>query len=239
MCLGLEAKANRVYETFSRNTDSEDLSIFWKQMAEEEHEHVAYWQDVLDMVRANPLDDFVDQPEAMRDDLRRVTETMDAILRGDGGRDGVQAMFLTAYRMEFAMLHPAFGILFRLIPCTPEKCPERGYAAHLKMFTAGLKKYGRPTPEMELIGDLIQRLWHENRELASQAEQIRKLRKLLPICASCKKIRDDRGYWQEVEVYFRDHADLEFTHGFCADCIAKLYPQAAPKPKVDKAAGKR
>ena len=41
---------------------------------------------------------------------------------------------------------------------------------------------------------------------------------------SCKKIRDDKGYWEQVEVYIRDHSEAEFTHGICPDCMKKLYP---------------
>ena len=49
---------------------------------------------------------------------------------------------------------------------------------------------------------------------------------LLPICASCKKIRDDQGYWQQVEVYIRQHSEAQFSHGLCPDCKQKLYPKA-------------
>ncbi|MBI5523662.1 MAG: PAS domain-containing protein [Desulfarculus sp.] len=51
------------------------------------------------------------------------------------------------------------------------------------------------------------------------------LRRLLPICANCKKIRNEQDYWQEVETYLRSHLDVQFTHGLCPDCIKKLYPQ--------------
>jgi DNA-binding NarL/FixJ family response regulator len=51
--------------------------------------------------------------------------------------------------------------------------------------------------------------------------KIKTLSGLLPICSSCKKIRDDRGYWNQIEVYLRDHADLEFTHGLCPSCAKK------------------
>jgi hypothetical protein len=47
----------------------------------------------------------------------------------------------------------------------------------------------------------------------------------LPICASCKKIRDDGGYWQQLEVYISNHSDADFTHGICPDCMKKLYPE--------------
>ncbi len=56
---------------------------------------------------------------------------------------------------------------------------------------------------------------------------------LLPICASCKKIRDDAGYWHQVEVYIRDHAEVYFSHGFCPDCGDDLSAQiAAYKSKL-------
>ena len=55
--------------------------------------------------------------------------------------------------------------------------------------------------------------------------KVRKLSGLLPICASCKKIRDDKGYWRQVEVYIKDHTDAEFTHGYCPECAAKLWKE--------------
>ncbi|NLF31528.1 MAG: hypothetical protein GX591_11665 [Planctomycetes bacterium] len=68
------------------------------------------------------------------------------------------------------------------------------------------------------------------------------LRGLLPICAGCKKIRDDSGYWSTLETYIRTHSEADFSHGLCPDCIRRLYPDyepqaddpddpAAPEPK--------
>jgi PAS domain S-box-containing protein len=64
-------------------------------------------------------------------------------------------------------------------------------------------------------------------ELTMALASIRTLRGLLPICASCKKIRDDRGYWQKVESYISQHSEAEFTHGICPDCLTRLYPEYA------------
>jgi PAS domain S-box-containing protein len=61
-------------------------------------------------------------------------------------------------------------------------------------------------------------------ELQQALAEVKTLSGLLPICASCKKIRDDSGYWQQIEMYIRDHSEAEFTHGLCHDCAAKLYP---------------
>jgi PAS domain S-box-containing protein len=54
-----------------------------------------------------------------------------------------------------------------------------------------------------------------------------KLRRLLPICAACKRIRDDKGYWQQVEQYIHEQAGTAFTHGICPECMWKLYPEYA------------
>lgn len=61
-------------------------------------------------------------------------------------------------------------------------------------------------------------------ELQNALEEIRQLSGILPICASCKSIRDDKGYWNKVEQYIAKHAEVEFTHGICPDCAQKLYP---------------
>ena len=58
-------------------------------------------------------------------------------------------------------------------------------------------------------------------ELTESLKQVRTLSGLLPICASCKRIRDDQGYWQQVETYIADHTNADFTHGICPDCLEK------------------
>ena len=63
----------------------------------------------------------------------------------------------------------------------------------------------------------------QNKKLADALDQIKALHGFLPICASCKKIRDDQGCWQQIEIYIRDHSDAEFTHSICPDCDKKLY----------------
>ena len=60
-------------------------------------------------------------------------------------------------------------------------------------------------------------------ELQRALAMIKTLRGMLPICAACKKIRNDSGYWEEVELYVKKHSDAEFTHGICPDCEQRLY----------------
>jgi two-component system cell cycle sensor histidine kinase/response regulator CckA len=66
-------------------------------------------------------------------------------------------------------------------------------------------------------------------ELTVALAGIKTLRGLLPICASCKRIRDDRGYWERVESYIERHSEAEFTHGICPDCLHHLYPEYSAK----------
>jgi len=67
-------------------------------------------------------------------------------------------------------------------------------------------------------------LQKKNDELEAALGMVKQLSGMLPICANCKKIRDDEGYWKDVAVYVRDHSEAEFTHGICPDCIEVLYP---------------
>jgi PAS domain S-box-containing protein len=61
-------------------------------------------------------------------------------------------------------------------------------------------------------------------ELEEALKKVKQLRGMLPICASCKKIRDDNGYWNQLEVYIRDHSEAEFSHSLCPECVKTLYP---------------
>jgi hypothetical protein len=63
------------------------------------------------------------------------------------------------------------------------------------------------------------------RELQEAMAKVKMLSGMLPICSSCKSIRDDQGYWQRIEEYIRDHSEAEFTHSVCQECARKLYPE--------------
>jgi hypothetical protein len=66
-------------------------------------------------------------------------------------------------------------------------------------------------------------------DLTKAMENIRTLQGFLPICANCKRIRDDRGYWKHVEEYIEHHTEAVMTHGICPDCVRKLYPEIEPE----------
>ena len=68
-------------------------------------------------------------------------------------------------------------------------------------------------------------LQRSNEQLEKAVAEVKTLSGFIPICASCKKVRDDSGYWNQIEVYIRDRSDAEFSHGICRDCAEKLYPE--------------
>ena len=67
-------------------------------------------------------------------------------------------------------------------------------------------------------------LKEEHAKLLKAMTEIKRLSGLLPICASCKKIRDDKGYWNQIETFINKHSEAEFSHSICPDCANELYP---------------
>jgi DNA-binding response OmpR family regulator len=76
------------------------------------------------------------------------------------------------------------------------------------------------------VVELQARLTERVRELEAAQARERRLRGLLPICAWCKKIRNDQNYWQQVEVYLGEHADVRFSHGICPDCARSFQAES-------------
>ncbi len=66
---------------------------------------------------------------------------------------------------------------------------------------------------------------HLIRELKEALTTVKRLSGLLPICSSCKRIRDEKGHWEDLEKYIDEHSDTKFSHGLCLDCAKKLYPE--------------
>ena len=102
----------------------------------------------------------------------------------------------------------------------------------VKVRTNELEKSNR-----QLQNEIIERKRSERKmeqlikDLKTALTNVKRLRGLIPICANCKKVRDDEGYWKEVESYIHEHSVAEFTHGICPDCMKKLYPQYYDRKK--------
>ena len=78
---------------------------------------------------------------------------------------------------------------------------------------------------------LTYRSWLRQQATQENLEQllaeVKTLGGMLPICSHCKKIRDDKGYWNQIEAYLNEHTDAEFTHGICPDCAKEVFPRSS------------
>jgi PAS domain S-box-containing protein len=95
--------------------------------------------------------------------------------------------------------------------------PIRDLAGHVTHYV-GVKEDITTRKQTEAERDML------IHDLHDALANVKSLSGLLPICASCKKIRDDKGYWSQVESYIQKHSDATFTHGMCPDCVKKWYP---------------
>lgn len=144
---------------------------------------------------------------------------MDIILKGE--MDGIQTaeqiraqysipvIFLTAYAdektLERAKITAPCGYLTK-----PFEETDLRIAIEVGLYRAELES------EREAL----------IKELQEALSKIKTLSGLIPICAWCKKIRDDKGYWQAVEQYISEHSQAEFTHSICSDCQKKYFPES-------------
>ncbi len=116
------------------------------------------------------------------------------------------------------------------VPMVEEKVIRSdGTVVDVEVAAAPVSYQGQPAG-LAVIRDITARKQDEHKreqlleELQNALAEVKKLSGFLPICASCKKIRDDKGYWQQIEQYISDHSEAVFSHSVCPDCAKKLYP---------------
>jgi PAS domain S-box-containing protein len=119
---------------------------------------------------------------------------------------------------------------------------ERGQR-YIEITSSLLKdSEGKVIAGIEVVRDVTERkrLEAEREQLIADLrkalEKIKTLKGLIPVCAWCKKVRDDKGYWEELEHYIREHTDADFTHGICPDCLKEYDPDTYReyKKKIEK-----
>jgi CheY-like chemotaxis protein len=160
---------------------------------------------------ANSGEDAIRKAMEVRPDL----VLMDIVLKG--GIDGIEAaekiralfnipvIYLTAHTDEGtlrrAKVSQPFGYIVK---------PFRERDLHITIEFALYKS------EMEKQRNAL------IRQLEDALTRVKTLGGLLPICAACKKIRDDKGYWKQIELYLKEHSDAEFTHSYCPECAKRI-----------------
>lgn len=141
---------------------------------------------------------------------------------GNGWAEGVHAddlqRCLGIYLGAFAK-REAFEMEYRL---------RRHDGVYRWIFDRGVPFFGPNGDFSGYIGsciDVTEKFEAQEALQKAQMAEMNTLRGFLPICASCKDIRDDKGYWREIEVYLRDHSEAQFSHGLCPKCMKNLYPE--------------
>ena len=138
----------------------------------------------------------------------------------DRERDWARARFARSFQSEWNFSHYSEGSVRtrlggeRLIAWRTALITDRSGAG------TGLLFAGADITELKVVEQEREKLI---KELQDAVAEVRALGSLLPICAGCKKIRDDKGYWHQVEVYIGKRSGTRFTHGMCPDCVAQYY----------------
>ena len=204
LCAAIRAMAAEVYDTFAGPAQHDDLRVFWQRMAARHRSN------------PGPGPDSIDSGSAQKE-IADIHAAVGILLKlSKSVRDATNALFL-ACRLECYLLHPAF-----------EDGRNRGEGGddgkHLDELLEMLNRFAVLTPEMQLFGTAFARLSARNRELSGMMAGIHALNGMLPICASCKSIRNEQGEWMPLESYVSSRSSANFTHGICPECARRLYP---------------
>jgi len=167
LCVSIDRKAATVYKNFSKTCGDQELRAFWKQKAEEEVGHLCLWKKLRELAKSGALPDVFQEPQRITGELKAILSKIDILFRSSEGRFDVTKSFLTALRLEFYALHPAFAILFRLVrDMQLGEFSEGHYEDHLRDFFEIIRRRDVLTPELEFISETIWHLWRENERLA-------------------------------------------------------------------------
>jgi hypothetical protein len=96
-------------------------------------------------------------------------------------------------------------------------------ARHMEAMSAAIRQ--QQAEIRNANAELEQRVKERTRELETALSEIKTLKGILPICSHCKKIRDDDGYWNQLEAYISAHSEAQISHGICRECAEKYYPE--------------
>lgn len=132
---------------------------------------------------------------------------------------GVANRFLTAAFIMSAVLN---ALRFALAAFFDPKIPDLMVASRLHAISLLLMT---GVHIFVMLGLLLLNFLRVEQDLKGSLDEIRILQGIIPICSSCKKVRDDRGAWKQIESYIRDHSEAQFSHGICPDCAHRLYPE--------------
>lgn len=171
-CLRLDNHATRLYLNLATNAGSQNLKGFWQDIAAENEQHLRYWNRLLHWAQKGVLNNLFDNPEKTLDELiglrDRVHDLADSCLQVRRK----EKAFTMAFKLEFYLLHPAFETLAQYMATfngdggNEDVGSDGAYARFVSRLFDALQQNELGTLELELVGEVIHRLWKENRRMA-------------------------------------------------------------------------
>ncbi|MBI5523866.1 MAG: diguanylate cyclase [Desulfarculus sp.] len=172
-CLQIDSLAAEMYRCLSEGFAGGELAGFWRQMAREEREHVEFWQRLLVLAQQGLIPQVFEEPYQVAQELEEVEARVRLLEKQCLEPTQINLAFVVAYRLEFYLLHPAFAALFHYAASLGRingvNSPLETYEGHIYQFLEALGRWGRGSPELELAGEVLVRLWRENKLLAQQS----------------------------------------------------------------------
>lgn len=170
LCIAINRRASEIYLMLSKVGDNEELKLFWTEMGREEKKHAAFWDMAKETAEAYGLPHVFDDPQETRNELEQVLQKVTILLKRWESNQIIENALILAYRLEYYMLHPAFELLYHTLkPLVGDLNPGELYDQRINRFIEMFVKHGDVTPELELLGETLQSLWHRNKVLARLA----------------------------------------------------------------------
>jgi len=173
LCVDIDKTASEIYGSLSEYADSEALKSFWNKMVSEGQSRLEYWQRLKSLADVDELPDAFEDPESVSKELKERVQKIHSLQQQWEEDQTVGSAFVIAYRLESYKLHPAMRTLVQYFrPITDGTVPEDVKEldeTNIDALIEALHKYGEVTPELELVGETLQRLWDQNKILSEQS----------------------------------------------------------------------
>jgi len=172
LCVDIDKTAVEIYTSLSDYAENDALRGFWGKMVTDGQSRLEYWQRLKALPEFDELPDAFDNPDRVIHELKQRAEQIHSLQEQWEKDQTVSSAFVIAYRLESYKLHPAMRLLLQYFrPIADGELPEEEKLdeTNIDALVAALRKYGKSTPELELIGETLQRLWDQNKTLSEQS----------------------------------------------------------------------
>ena len=166
-CLRLDNHATRLYTSLARNAANRELKDFWQDIASQNEQHLIYWDRLQNWADKGMLNNLFDNPRKILSDLTALQDKVHDLSDACTQIRRKEKAFTMAFKLEFYLLHPAFETLSQYVATFNGKTDaEFSYERFVSRLFDALQKNELSTLELELVGEVIHRLWKENRRMA-------------------------------------------------------------------------